>query len=97
MIIYKRTDGTAYFGWDFGPELPEGEVILGTSAVKVSDSDGTDVTSTFVKKTIIDGSEIDVLINKVGVEGKDYQVKFIGKTDNLDPVHAITLKVRDSG
>ncbi len=97
MIVYKRSDSTLYLGWDFDPELPEGETLLGTSEVAVFDDEGTDVSDTLVKSTTLDGNTMNVIIDEGGTDGDDYSVNFIGRTANLKAVHAVTMKVRNSG
>ncbi len=99
MIVYKRSDSTLTFGWDFAPELPAGVTLSDDATAQVFDDEGTDVTGDLLGDVVTDGLEMYVYVKSGGSPLKDYRIILDGKTssDLVHPVHEVTLKVRDSG
>jgi hypothetical protein len=78
----KKTNEEFRISWDFVNDLEAGDSIA-TQAVTARDSDGVDVTGTFLQSPAIQGTKIVVQVQG-GVSGKDYTVAFKATTTQGD-------------
>jgi hypothetical protein len=77
--------------WDFANDLESGDSVTGQLVTAV-DSDGTNVSASFLQSPAISGAKIVVQIQG-GTDGKDYTVTFKATTTQGD-VFERTLLVR---
>lgn len=77
--------------------LPSGETLAASSTVVVTDSDGTDVSSTLLDASNVSSPVISARI-KAGTDGQDYTITFTGITTptGYKLEEEVTLQVRET-
>ena len=92
MIIEKQTVEIIPVSVDFVDLLPTGQVLQGTSDVKVFDAKGTDKTADMMSSSTIGNTRIDAIV-KAGTAGEAYNIIFTAITQIYKFEEIITLYI----